>query len=112
MSNPFESPVVVDPPDNTIRNRARVNLYANAAAAISLGLLQFCCNPCFIVTFAAAGSSLNAIRQAKWMKIALDEDYPAEAGLVSTLGGFIGLALVALRVALLLLSIGLATLNS
>ncbi|MEZ4320933.1 MAG: hypothetical protein R3F61_25875 [Myxococcota bacterium] len=86
--------------DETVRNRARNNLYMAGASAVGLGFFQFCCNPCFLITFAAAASSLNAIRQPRWMEIALDEDYPADAGTVSKIGGYIGLTLCVLRVLL------------
>ena len=91
--------------DNIVRNRARNNLYMGAASAVFLGFFQFCCNPCFLMTFAAAGASMNAIRQPRWLAISLEEDYPSDAGMVSTVAGYIGLVLCGLMIVLQVLSI-------
>ncbi|MCB9679272.1 MAG: hypothetical protein H6737_29480 [Alphaproteobacteria bacterium] len=86
--------------DDTVRNRARNNLYMTAASAVGLGFLQFCCNPCYMVTIAAAASGVNAIRQPRWLEISLEEDYPQDAGTVSKVAGYIAIGLVALRILL------------
>lgn len=79
--------------DNMIRDRTRKNLYSMAAGAIFLSFFQFCCNPCFVTSIAAAAASLNAIRQPRWLEISLEEDYPADAGMVARVCGAIGLLL-------------------
>lgn len=91
--------------DDVVRRRAANNLQMNAAAAIGLGVLQFCCNPFLITTFMAAGASMNAIQQPKWLAISLEEDYPMHAGTVSRVGGVIGLVLCALQLGLVALRI-------
>jgi hypothetical protein len=93
--------------DDTIRNRARNNLYMAAASAIGLSFLQFCCNPCMITTIAAVASNLNAIRQPKWMEISLDEDYPSDAGMVSRIAGYVGLVLCGFWILIQILAIAL-----
>ena len=93
--------------DDMVSRRASSSLHQGAAAAIALGLLQFCCNPCFIVTIMAGGASMNALRLPRQLEITLDEDYPAAAGSASRIAGMIGLGLVALRLLFAVLSIGL-----
>ncbi len=67
----FQPPESDDTLENFVLARARKNLFAAAASALGLGLLQWCCNPFFIVSILAAGAASNAIRQPKWMKISL-----------------------------------------
>lgn len=105
--DPFAPPRADAAFDDIVRNRARKTLIWAAVVALSLSLLQFCCNPCFLVSFAAAAASLNAIRQPRWLAIGLEDDYPSEAGKLSTAAGSIGLLLFGCRLLLEVVVTGL-----
>lgn len=53
----------------------------------------------------AGGASMNAIQQPRWMEVALEEDFPQDAGTISKVCGYIGLALVVGRVLITVLSL-------
>ena len=104
--SPFDPPAEEDDLDDIVRKHARNSLYGAAAAAIALGLFQWCCNPFFVVSILAAGAAVNAVRLPRQYVISLQDDYPADAGQLSTVCGYIGLVLLVLR--LLLGAVGIA----
>ncbi len=94
--------------DNAVRTRTANTLYKAGAGAVGTGLFAlFCCNPFFIGTILTVGSSLNALRLPSQYEISMDEDYPSEAGMLSRVGGAIGLLLAALQVVAFVANIGL-----
>ncbi len=80
--------------EDFVRQRARRTLLRNGFIAVGLGLLQFLVNPCFLMSIAAAGAGLLAIREARSLQDALGEDYPTDVGRTSQILGFTGVALV------------------
>ncbi|MCO4744135.1 MAG: hypothetical protein KC912_05065 [Proteobacteria bacterium] len=59
------------------------SLYKAAAGALGIAVLSWCCNPCFVFSFAAIGASSNVFRLANQLEISLDQDYPRQAGNLS-----------------------------
>ncbi len=112
MSDPFD-PMSEDF-DDVVRRTARDSLLRGAAAAIGLSVLQFCCNPFFVVTILAAGASLSAIRLPRQFRISLDPpDQPTAEMSISTVAGVIGLVITALNGALIVLNLlGLAAMSA
>ena len=85
MSDVFDPPDSASAPvDDVVRSQARKTLYRDGAGAVGLALFSWCCNPCFIFSFLSIGGAMQVLRQTRWMKIALEEDYPEDAGTAAT----------------------------
>jgi hypothetical protein len=68
---------------NSVAETAAQALNKAAAGALGLAVFSWCCNPCFVFSFAALGATANVFRLANQLEISLDSDYPRQAGTLS-----------------------------
>ena len=94
--DPFEPPAV-DVDFALAQQQHASRFIRTAIGAVAVALFGWLCDPFFVVSIAAVGLGLNAIREPRWLRIADEQAYPAAAGRLATIAGWVAVGLTVFK---------------